>query len=366
MYRKKLIDLLEGEEMFKMKTGDYELMFEYDTKEELEAYLKMAQETQEKIQEKKNLYDIVSSRVEKEAEKDFGKTLNFFDLEYKFVDAKKKAGNVSKSTYKAYSSTFLKLRDYFYKKQVADIPMEDYEKFREYLAKKHKLKNKTINNHMNYVNKFLDFAVLRKLIPENNLKGLEGLKEEAVDKENFTDDEIKKILTYEFEESYKNFFLIAAYTGMRLGEIHQLTNDCIKENDEGISYFDIKASKSNAGIRQVPIHHEILESVLEIDFPIFKKKTKDATQKAVNRRLYQVIDKNSTKSFHTFRAKFIEKAVNANTKDIVIIQDIVGHSKGDKISLTVDRYAKGFSLKLKSNIVNSVKYDLTTNPAMTI
>jgi len=344
--------------MFKMKTSDYELMFEYDSKEELEAYLKMAQETHSKIQEVKENYDYVKSRIEKQAEEDYGDRLNFFDLEYKFVNAKKKTGKVSKSTYKAYRSTFLKLRDYFRKTPISEITMDDYEAFRDYLIENQKLKNKTINNHMNYINKFLDFAVSRKLIPENNLKGLEGLKEEVLKKENFTDEEMKKILTYDFEESYKNFFLIASYTGMRLGEIHQLTNDDIKENDDGIFYFDIKASKSNAGIRQVPIHREILETVLEINFPIFKQKTKDATQKAVNRRLYQVINKNSTKSFHTFRGKFIEKALNANPKDVVIIQEIVGHSKGDKIGLTVDNYAKGFSLELKSKIVNSVSYNL--------
>jgi len=356
LHRKRLIDLIEGEELFKLKTEDYEMVFEYDTAEELETYLKLAQETQEKIQEKKNLYLAVNSRVEKQAEKDFGKYLNFIDLEFKFVEAKKKADKVSPATYRAYASTFKKLAEYFYKKEVSNILIEDYEDFRDFLAKKHELKNKTINNHITYTSKFLDFAVSRKLIKENNLKGIESLKEEDVDKDNFTDEDIANIFAYEYEQSIKDYFTIAAYSGMRSGEIHQLANkDIIKEKDMYI--FDIKDSKTKAGLRKVPIHQDILEQVLKMDFPIFKNKTKDAAQKTLNRRLYKVIDKDSTKSFHTFRATFVEKAVNAHPDKIAVVQEIVGHSKNEKDKLTIDTYAKGFALKVKQPIVNSVKYN---------
>ena len=356
LHRKRLIDLLEGEELFKMKSGDYELMFEYDTKEELEAYLKMAQETQAVIQEKTALFTAVSDRVEKQANKDFGKYLNFIDLEFKFVEAKKKADKVSPATYRAYASTFKKLAEYFKKKEVSNILIEDYEDFREFLAKKYELKNKTINNHITYTNKFLKFAISRKLIKENNLEGIESLKEEDVDKENFTDEDIKNIFAYEYEQNIRDYFTIAAYSGMRSGEIHQLTNNnIIKEGD--VYIFDIKDSKTKAGLRKVPIHQDILERVLKMDFPIFKNKTKDAAQKTLNRRLYQVIDKDSTKSFHTFRATFIEKAVNTHPDKIAVVQEVVGHSKNEKDKLTIDTYAKGFKLALKVDIVNSVSYD---------
>ena len=53
LHRKKLIDLIEGDDLFKMKSGDYGLVFEYDTKEELETYLKFAKETHESIEAKK-------------------------------------------------------------------------------------------------------------------------------------------------------------------------------------------------------------------------------------------------------------------------------------------------------------------------
>ena len=358
LHRKRLIDLIEGDRVFKMKTEDYELVFEYDTAEELEKYLNLAQATQEKIQEQKNLYTSVNSRVEKQAKKNYGKYLNFIDLEFKFVDSKRKSDKVKESTYKAYKSTFNKLIKHFYKKEIVDISIEDYEEFREYLAKEYKLENTTINNHMNYIINFLDFAVSRKLIPENNLRGLESLKEVEPDKENFTDEDIKNILAYKYDEPrVENFFLIAMYSGMRQEDIHRIENENIRE-EEGIFFIDILDAKTKNGVRKVPIHEDILDKVLKMDFPLFKKKTIGAVQKVLNRRLYKVIDKDSTKSFHTFRAKFIEKAVNAHPDKIAVVQEVVGHSKNEKDKLTIDTYAKGFNLSLKVEIVNSVKYSL--------
>ena len=357
-YRKRLIDLIEGDDLFKMKTEDYEFVFEYDTPDEFEKYLKLAKESQESIEEKKRLYLAVNSRVETQAKKDFGKYLNFTDLEFKFVESKKKLEKVNKSTYKAYSATFNKLKEYFRKKEVAAITMDDYEDFREFLAKNQGIKNITINAHMNYINNFLEYAVKRKLIPENNIQGLETLKEEDPDKENFTDEDIKNILAYEYNEpAIENFFLIAMYSGMRQEDIHNLTNNDIRE-EEGIYFFDILEAKTKSGIRKVPIHENILDNVLKMNFPLLKGKTINAVQKQLNRRLYKVIDENSTKSFHTFRAKFMEKAVNANPDKISVVQETVGHAKNQQDKLTVDTYAKGFKLSLKKNIVNSVAYEI--------
>ena len=105
---------------------------------------------------------------------------------------------------------------------------------------------------------------------------------------------------------------------MRQEDIYHLTDESIKEKD-GIYYFDILEGKTKNSVRKVPIHEDILEKVLEMDFPLFKNKTLNATQKILNRRLYKVVDKNSTKSFHTFRAKFISKAINANPEKIVVV-----------------------------------------------
>jgi len=357
LYRKRLLDLLKGEELFQIKQGDYELIFEYDTVDELKEILEATKATQEQINTTMQQYTTVQHTLEKGANKiPDSRGLNFNDLEIKFVEAKRKSGKVGKSTYKAYASTFKKLQEFFKKKSIDSLTVEDYEAFREFLSKKYKLKNKTINNHIVYVNTFLDFGVNRQLLKFNPVKALESLKEEESEKENFTDKEIQKILTANMEEPFKTFFEIAIYSGMRLHEIHGITKDSIKhDNDTNVYYFDIHKSKSKSGKRQVPIHKNILENILETGFPLFPDKTTDATQKAVNRRLKEIVNKES-KTFHSFRGTFIEKAVNKNPDKIVMIQEIVGHSKSDKDKLTLDTYAKGFSLALKKEVVDSVCY----------
>jgi integrase/mRNA-degrading endonuclease RelE of RelBE toxin-antitoxin system len=358
LYRRKLLDLLEGEELFKLKQGDYELIFEYDSIEELKEILEATKATQEQIEQSINQYQKATNTIEiksRNIQPEYGVKLKWNDLEIKFVEAKRKAGKVSQSTYKAYASTFNKLNEFFNRKTIDSLTVEDYEEFREYLAKKYKLKNKTINNHMIYVNTFLDFGVNRQLLKFNPVKALESLKEEESPKENFTDEDIQKILEYSFEKNVKTFFKIAIYSGMRLHEIHNLKNKDIKQDSECIYYFDINKSKTKSGIRKVPIPEKILNEILETDFPIFKNKTTDAVQKTMSRNLKKIIPE-KTKTFHSFRGTFISKAVENYPEKIVAIQEIVGHSKSDKDKLTLDTYAKGFSLKLKKEIVDSVDY----------
>ncbi|MCD8543557.1 MAG: site-specific integrase [Sulfurospirillum cavolei] len=351
--------------MFTLQKGDYKYVFEYDTPEELEAYLKIIQAnhaTQEELDNIKSRHANAHKAVAKELEepRERGDKLNFYDLEVKFITYKKKLEKVGSSTYKAYESTFNKLKDFFKYERISSLEIEDFERFRDYLTSR-KLVNKTVNNHMSYVKMFIEWGVDRKLIKENNVKGVENLSENLTKKTkiNYTDKEINEILAFDYEQEYKDIFLIATHTGMRVSEIHSLTNESIKQDDEtGIYYFDIQKSKTNAGIRKVPIHKDILERVLEIDFPILKGMTDNGAQKAILKELYRLVDKGNTKTFHTFRANFMEKCFRKYPKKdyIYIIQEIVGHSKEDKVSLSVDTYAKGYYIALKKEIVDSVTY----------
>ncbi len=339
--------------MFKLKRDDYELIFEYETVDELKEILKAAKETQEHIDQSVIQFQKAEKTIQKLNTNSHG--IKWRELEAKFVEAKRKSDKVSSSTYKQYATAFNKLHEFFNNKYIEELTTEDYEEFRDFLSKKHKLKNKTINNHMMYASSFLDFAAKRQLIQYNPIKAIDSLKEEKSEKENYTDKEIHSILSYKFEENVHNFFKIAIYTGMRLHEINNLTDNDIKINSEGIYYFDITKSKTNSGLRQVPIHNNILDDILSIEFPLFPSKTANAVQKIMSRNLKKVIQSN-TKTFHSFRGTFISKAVEQYSEQIAVIQEIVGHSKSEKDRLTIDTYAKGFSLSLKKEIVDSVVY----------
>ncbi len=343
--------------MYTLEMGDYKYIFEYDTPEELEKYLKLTMATHEQAEEIRNRHTITHKIIEKEEQypKDKGMGISFYDLETKLLVSKKKLNKVSDSSYKAYASTFNKLKEFFNKTKINEITIEDFEGFRDFLADEYDLVNKTINNHMKYVNMFLEYGVNYKLIDENNVKGIENLKEDSPDKENFTNDDIKNILSYGYPQNFKDIFKIGAYTGMRVSEINNLTKESIKVDENEIYYFDISKSKTKSGIRKVPIHKDILEDVLKMEFPLISEKTEDACQKVILRQLYKVIQKESTKSFHTFRGTFISKCINNFPEKVLIVQEIVGHSKG-KFTLTVDDYGHGFDLNLKQEIVNSLSF----------
>jgi integrase len=84
--------------------------------------------------------------------------------------------------------------------------------------------------------------------------------------------------------------------------------------------------------------------------------TNNGAQKAILKELYRIVEKSSTKSFHTFRATFIGKCINNFPELVTVVQEIVGHSKGDRDKLTIDIYAKGYKLSLKKKVLDSVSY----------
>lgn len=351
--------------MLKISANDYEYIFEYENAEQFRDYLSQIRELHKEmvainppttVQKASQIdFELEQASREDSINSDF---MTFEDLELKFIAQKRKMDKVSASTYKAYASTFNKLKAYFGDTYVYTATIEDYEEFRDYLREEHNLKNKTINNHIAYVNLFLTYAVDYKLIRVNNVKVLENFKEDSTTKENFTDEDIKNIFAYDYEQNYKDIFTIASHTGMRVSEIINLTQECVKQDQKsGIYYFDILQSKTKAGIRKVPIHKNILDDVLNrMKFPLLdEERSNNASQKAILRQLYKVIPKESTKSFHTFRGTFISKCLNNFPEKLLIIQEIVGHSK-TKGSLTIDTYAKGFDISLKKEIVDSVFY----------
>ena len=99
--------------------------------------------------------------------------------------------------------------------------------------------------------------------PTAKHRGNSGLGKRA-----FTASEIGKLLehrpllkvsAHDYATALPWVVLIGAYSGMRLNEICELAIEDVKESAE-IFYFDLTASKSEAGVRIVPVHSTILEA----------------------------------------------------------------------------------------------------------
>ncbi len=366
--RKRLLDLLKGEELFNLTTKDFKLVFEYDTEEELKTVLENVMRAQ--IEQQAQHYRTVKKQVELQAkdEIEFEK-FTFEELKEKYLSQAVMDGNVKESSIVDYTTTFNRLIDYFGDKDINDLTVQDIEAFKLHLntivIRKKNLSKKTINKHLIYAKQFLKFAVDRDYIGKNiaepvKLYNKRQTRREEPHKENFTDEEIQRILNFGtdryFDDSMKLFCEIAIYSGMRLSEINSLTNKSINLDEKTmIYYFNIENSKTDSGIRKVPIHIKILEKMLESDFPIYKNKSNDSLQKKINRQLKKIVN-DPMKTFHTFRGTFISKAINKHPDKLAVIQEIVGHSKSENDSLTTETYGKGFDLRIKQEIVNNVDY----------
>jgi len=349
-------------EMFTMEDGDYKLCFEYETEEELRAFFEY------ELQRKRLLdREIKNINYQQEKEEEYFKRYNqypehrknnytFDNLEIDFVANKKKKDIVSDSSYKVYSSTFKKLKTFFKARNIEDITIKELEDFVDDL-KANELHNTTINNVIQYVKLFYSFAIKRNYISKNPSIALEPLKTmKNLNKSNFTDEEIHKIINHIEENEdplYYVIFNIAIYTGMRIGEILNIEYENIKE-EGGIRYLDIKDSKTKSGIRKVPLHDKIRGLDYSLLFNISREE-KNKYNKRILVILYKVILKGSGKNFHTFRGTFIQKLTNIAKSEVNLIKEIVGHSKGAD-SITYDTYAIEFFLENKLYLINQVRY----------
>ena len=381
--RKKLLDLLKDNELITYKGKDIELLIEYETAEELREA--MEQIAQLKIQEQVDKFTQLKQHIQHEATTEISKydKITFDKLQEKYIAQATYDGNVSANTIEDYITTFNKLIDYFKKKDINSLSVQDIEAFKLHLSSQiskrtgKPIAKTTVNRHIIFTKQFLKFAKQRGYIAENiaepvKLYNKKNVRKDKQKAENYTQAEISKILTYEHKEQiYSQIYKLALYTGMRQGEIRKITQEDIKQDKEtGIHYIDITEAKSEAGERQVPIHSEILDMVLGMSFPIFpeiplenEEQRRNTIGKKLRYHLYKSFgnEKPDNKNFHTLRANFIDNIIeknknNPNQFTLTIIQEIVGHSKEDKKSLTLDRYKKGFTLADKKEIIDRVSY----------
>ena len=354
LQRKKLFDIMSKEDfLYTLTLGDYSYIFEYDTIEELREQLAITTATHQEIIALEKQYTKVDNALTNSRDKK--EHITFALLELQFIDSLKVLKeqtnrSVSEASYKCYATAFDKLKNYFKDTNINNLSNDDFQDFRTHLKNKG-LNPKTINNNIIYTSKFLDFAKSKNLISENCSK-MVSMKEITKIKENFTKKDLENIFSYDYSPYHKNILKILAHTGMRISELWSIKKEDIIQDDE-IYCFDLKESKTETGIRKIPIHKDILDMVLNTQFPL-SIKTNNAFNKEMLKQLYMVIPEESTKSLHTFRANFVNQLMNQHPDKVELIQEIVGHSQNDDKKLTLKVYGKGFSTKLKKEVIDSI------------
>jgi integrase len=186
----------------------------------------------------------------------------------------------------------------------------------------------------------------------------------------FTDEEIVALFEGTADETMLDFMRVAALSGMRENEIGRLT---VKDAEGG--WFNVRKSKTDAGVRMVPIHPDLAA--------IVERRTKDKTPDAwlfddlrqsngkgrgradkfgedftAYRRSVGVDEvpegaKRSNVVFHSFRHWFTTAVINSGAMPTVA-STLVGHAEGMK-GMTLGTYYKGPTGKLLREALEAVR-----------
>jgi integrase len=231
---------------------------------------------------------------------------------------------------------------------------------------------KTANKQLSSLRTYWKWLVDHGLAEEGNpwvglsLPKLHPLPDEL--ERPFTDEEVTKLFSGDADRLMRDLMGIAALSGMRKEEIFQLrVADCAG------SIFNIRRSKTNAGIRKVPVHPGLTSTVqarcagkAPDEFLIHEGKagtgwgeerSMSFTKRFQTYRVACGVDellpghKRSRVNFHSWRRWFITKADRAG-KRREDIERTVGH-KVQGMSLGL--YSGGASVEQLRAVVESVK-----------
>ncbi len=151
---------------------------------------------------------------------------------------------------------------------------------------------------------------------------------------------------------------LAMYTGARREELCSLRIEHVADD-----HFDIVASKTTAGVRTVPIHHELVQTMARL-----VEDSKDGhvlSGLAANRngdrgdaigkkftRLKKSMGFDDRHVFHSIRKTVVTILENAGAPENVVA-DLVGH---EKTTMTFGLYSGGVSLAVKREALDKLIY----------
>jgi integrase len=241
------------------------------------------------------------------------------------------------------------------------------------------LSNKTLNRHQSALKTLFRWARKRGMVEgENPFADLARTKarQSEVTWLPFTVAELKKLFdgaafeakptTHSLATARPWVMAISLFSGMRQGEVCELEAQDIQKQD-GIWFFDVTAAKSEAGVRRVPIHSELvklgfLKYLRHIgDGPLFPGLTPSGPDRKRGHTLAKRFPsyrrgkgvRRERIAFHSFRKNFV-RALELAKVDRDRAAQIVGHERG----FTFRVYnPEGVDVAGLREVVEAVKYD---------
>jgi integrase len=239
------------------------------------------------------------------------------------------------------------------------------------------LRNKTLNRHLSCLSSMYKWTRERGHIESKSESPFANQLRKDVKRRwvHFEVEELNRLFagqrfdakpkTHTFMSALPWAMAIALFAGMREGEIADLDVEDIKRRD-GVPYFDIIESKSEAGVRLVPCHSRLIQLGF-LDYvktigsgPLFPALPVDKrrggrghtiAKRFPDYRRSRGVDRDRL-VFHSFRKTFV-RALQIAHVDINRAALVVGHEEG----FTYREYnPAGLDVKSLREVVEAVKY----------
>ena len=273
----------------------------------------------------------------------------------------------------------------------------------------------TLDGYLTVAANFLEFCKRQYAVNPTLLDGFKVKTVQArkgVSRRAFNQKELQSIFGSDYyrdgayNRSYQYWVIhLAAFTGARVNELSQLTTDDVKQDDEGLWYFNITAAeedgqsiKNEDSRRIIPVHQKLIDLGF-IDYckskkaefadgqaNLFdlKKAKADGYGKAASqwfstkylRDYLKIEDPNVV--FHSFRHRFIsslaqaildasgvseETAAKERIPEALILRRLAGHSVAHSLTsgrgqfdIHTDTYTGAFSIKSMKRVIDCLGY----------
>lgn len=245
------------------------------------------------------------------------------------------------------------------------------------------LSNKSVKNHMLRLSALWNQLVQRELVAKNPWSGWHFESAPKTIRRSWTPQELALLASASWhsalvpEPTFRLVTFIAAYTGMRLGEICTLRKENLQTH-ESVPCFMVRphaedglSPKTEAGTRVIPVHSKLIEAGvlglknnLESDYLVpgldnSRQKDRGATLSRAFSQLKTRFGLPAEITFHSFRHTVSTQLRNANA-DIreIWIDRLLGHEASHRSQGTTT-YLTGISITNLRQTVEAIRYPET-------